>query len=518
MELIAKPYSLRALGDFLLARYKILLVILLGLSLAMRFWILDRFDFFVFDEVYFARFAVDYINQQVFYDVHPPLGKLIIALGTKLSNELAFLLGVNLAPDDYLKGPFGYRCANALIGSFIPLFMAGIALNLARLSGQRELRARTFGLLAGLLTLLDGFLLTESRYAFNNIALIFFGLLGLLLFLKGFQSKTNQLHRLLWHLGAGLSLGLSVGCKWSGLGYLGAVFALLGIGFASRLCLLFLPRSRKLLLSLFGFLKITELFNKRAAYPWLPALSLPICFGLIPLLAYLLVLAPHFQINKLKTSELYNYHKGIYDYHHNLGLGKTDPQSIHPYCAVATGWPIMLRPIAYVYETSPAALGRTGFTRAVIGMGNPLLWWFGILAFVPIVIGLVVSPIARHFRLLPASKRSDLFTQVFLLLNFSLLYFPFLGLKRCLFLYHYLPAVCFAFCALALVFTNLLQSRWRWVRLLVWGLIASIVWSFVYWAPLFYGLNISSKEVEFRFHPEKIVGLNDSKHHFFRWI
>ena len=33
----------------------------------------------VFDEVHFATYAADYLNQQAFFDIHPPLGKLLFA-------------------------------------------------------------------------------------------------------------------------------------------------------------------------------------------------------------------------------------------------------------------------------------------------------------------------------------------------------------------------------------------------------------------------------------------------------
>lgn len=56
--------------------------LLWGLSLGLRLWGLGRFEEFVFDEVYFAQFAWNYLHNVPFFDGHPPLGKYIIALGT----------------------------------------------------------------------------------------------------------------------------------------------------------------------------------------------------------------------------------------------------------------------------------------------------------------------------------------------------------------------------------------------------------------------------------------------------
>ena len=54
----------------------------------------------IFDEVYFPVFANDYLKHIPFFDVHPPLGKFIIAAGI-------FLFGDN---------SFGWRIMPALFG------------------------------------------------------------------------------------------------------------------------------------------------------------------------------------------------------------------------------------------------------------------------------------------------------------------------------------------------------------------------------------------------------------------
>ncbi|MBF2098936.1 MAG: phospholipid carrier-dependent glycosyltransferase, partial [Gloeomargaritaceae cyanobacterium C42_A2020_066] len=91
-----------------------------GLSLAVRFWGLNRLDPLVFDEVYYAKFAQDYLTGTPFFDAHPPLGKYLIALGIRLG-------GFN---------PIGYRWLNALVGSLVPLVTGALAY---RLSGRPRL-------------------------------------------------------------------------------------------------------------------------------------------------------------------------------------------------------------------------------------------------------------------------------------------------------------------------------------------------------------------------------------------
>jgi len=61
-------FSLAMLGVFLL-------------SLTLRFWQLERFNTLVFDEVYYAKFAKDYLTKTPFFNAHPPLSQYIIAIG-----------------------------------------------------------------------------------------------------------------------------------------------------------------------------------------------------------------------------------------------------------------------------------------------------------------------------------------------------------------------------------------------------------------------------------------------------
>jgi dolichyl-phosphate-mannose--protein O-mannosyl transferase len=59
----------------------------------------------VFDEVYFPVFAHDYLTRISFFDVHPPFGKFLIAIGIKL-------FGFN---------EFGWRIIPALCGILVVL-------------------------------------------------------------------------------------------------------------------------------------------------------------------------------------------------------------------------------------------------------------------------------------------------------------------------------------------------------------------------------------------------------------
>lgn len=52
---------------------------LAAISILVRTFMISNPNQIVFDEVHFGGFAGKYINSTFFFDVHPPLGKLIIA-------------------------------------------------------------------------------------------------------------------------------------------------------------------------------------------------------------------------------------------------------------------------------------------------------------------------------------------------------------------------------------------------------------------------------------------------------
>ncbi len=51
------------------------------LFLNSTLWQLERFNTLVFDEVYYAKFANDYLTKTPFFNAHPPLSQYIIAIG-----------------------------------------------------------------------------------------------------------------------------------------------------------------------------------------------------------------------------------------------------------------------------------------------------------------------------------------------------------------------------------------------------------------------------------------------------
>ncbi len=153
------------------------------------------------------------LGTQAEYVAHPPLGKIMIAVGE-------WLFGLT---------PFGWRFAAALVGSLAILMTARIA--------RRLTRSTWLGCVAGLLLALDGLEFVLSRTAILDIFLMFWILAAFgLIVLDRDRSRArlaDALSRERAKLGfrwplllAGLCLGAACATKWNGVWYL-PVFAIL---------------------------------------------------------------------------------------------------------------------------------------------------------------------------------------------------------------------------------------------------------------------------------------------------
>ena len=158
-----------------------------------------------------------------------------------------------------------------------------------------------------------------------------------------------------------------------------------------------------------------------------------------------------------------------------------DLEVTHDYRAPAIWWPLTRRPVVYYYEScldsrepDRACDVPPGTLEEIIGLGNPAIWWTA----------LAVYP----FLLYAAVRRRDRVAAtiaVFLLGQ----YLPWLGPARPLFFFYALPIVPFVVLTLGWAAALLLSRRGvRWVPI---GAASLALVAFIWWAPVYYGMQLS---------------------------
>lgn len=454
-------------------------------SLALRLWQLSRFNTLVFDEVYFAKYGLNYITQTPFFDIHPPLGKYLIGLGIWLTYHSPFDFTVITRVDDLDIPTLSYRWMNALFGAGIPLAVAGIAYQLTY--------HRCYSLIAGLFTAADGLLLVESRYALINVYLVLFGLLGQFFLLRALGQRVQR--QGIWLLLSGLCFGACLSVKWNGLGFLLGAYLLIASAWAIEL----LQRVRR---SRPGGSLTEEQANATASpLAYLTRLSprsILFNFAFIPALFYRLIWIPHLRQNP--SQSLWEVHRQIWQYNTSMGSG-TD---VHPYCSTWHSWPWMIRPVGYFYQQlEPGAAGAIFSEGQTIydvhAIGNPALWWMGAIAILGLAILLAIQmgpwllAVATRnaaYRVSPA-QQTRLWIGLYFLVNYAANFLPWSRVGRCLFIYHYMGASIFTFLAIAWLADEALRSRQRWAQAIGTGIIFLVVAGFVFWLPIYLGLPLT---------------------------
>jgi dolichyl-phosphate-mannose-protein mannosyltransferase len=431
---------------------KWLIIILLSLGLLTRFAFFGHPSETVFDEVHFGKFISGYYTHQYFFDIHPPLGKLMIAGFAKLFDfkpGFAFTDIGNQYPDQqYMLLRFLPSLAGALLPSII--FLLALEMGLAPL----------YAFTAGMLIVLDNAILTQSIYILMDAFLLLFGFASLLFYFKYKNDKGNK-HLFLFTV----FVALAASIKWTGLGFfaLPMIFEFFTLlrnkQYKNIFKLAILPIIAFLIY--FAFFAIhLGILNKSG--PGDAFMSTGFRKALIgnqvpenpPIIK-----ANLFQKFSQLNIEMYKANQGL-----NAG---------HPYGSAWYTWPLMSRPIFYWVKNN----------SRIYLMGNPMIWWTTTLAIVFLLTSYIFYGL----------KNSHKFLSTFLIAGYTLNLLPFIGVKRVMFLYHYFTAYIFAIMILVWLISQRKSSKW-----VVGTLIVLSTMTFIYFAPLSYGLNLSPRAYELR--------------------
>ncbi|NUN64563.1 phospholipid carrier-dependent glycosyltransferase [Pseudanabaena biceps] len=442
-----------------------------AIALFLRLWHLDYVAYPVFDEVYFPKYAEEYLQGVATWEGHPPLAKYLIMLGI-------IVFGHN---------EIGYRIASALFGAVVPILTIGVAY---RLTYQR-----TFALLSGLFVLSDGLFLVESRLGLINVFLVVFGMASQIFLLAGLQQEDTTPRTFLLCC-AGLMLGASASVKWNGLGFGLLLFLLILFIWAIAK---FSPKH----------IRQTGILSELIKLHWWQYL---LAFVIVPIAFYVLQWIPLLMLNSggisLKTDfgaissfweALIRVHQHIIWWHSSSAVTTIDPtQPSHPYCSSAISWAVSARPIGYYFQN------QNGYFSVIQALGNPILWWLSTLSIV-IITGASLS--SRFLKLTNPQITSP--QSSYLLLGYFANYAPWLLVKRCLFIYHYMSAAVFSFMALAWLVTKMID-RQGITRYLGYAIIAIVMLAQIFFSPIWFGFPISPSDFYQRmwFMPDKVFGFN----------
>jgi len=441
----------------------IFIITILILSLITHFIFWGYPSETVFDEVHFGKFASGYLTQEYFFDIHPPLGKLLITATGNLggySNNFNF---ENIG-DKYPDSSYVWlRLVPIIAGTLLPLIIYFLA---------RKLKiSEILSFVAATLVILENSLLVQSRFILLDSMLLFFGFLGLFLY---FTAKENKSY--LFFIASGISLGACASIKWTGLSFI-ALIVVWEI-----------------------LIYVYRLIKKKKVKPSLLAIKLSVILVTF-FVVYFATFAVHFTVLKKsgpgngymsksfqKTLEGSSYQdnsdikaSNIFSKFTELNIEMFDSNqrinTEHPYQSKWYTWPIMARPIYYWNSQDEGEIGR------IYLLGNPFIYW---AAFFAIMVTIINSFLRKEWR----TKKEKIV--IFLILGYLINLLPFIFIKRPMFLYHYLAALIFGILALVYLIDRIKNNKIK--KTIIAALIIIALATFIYLAPLSYGLPITENE------------------------
>ena len=270
----------------------------------------------VFDEIHYVGAArVMRTLSHATNIEHPLMGKMLIAAG------------MTIFGDDAL----GWRAFSTIAGTAAVVGVFAILwLLFARL--------RTAGFGAAL-AMVNFTVFVQARIAMLDGFMAAFVVTGLATMLWAMRGADGQVWRR-WIAGS-LLLGLAIGTKWTAVPYLGMVAA--------------------------GFVIVKARDPK--AWPGMGIIAGLLLLGLVAGATYLATFAPAFFYanDPMTIGQLIPFQATVY-------AEQTQILPAHTYQSAWWTWPLLLRPIWYLYEVTDGA------ERGILMLGNPAIMWGGLIA------------------------------------------------------------------------------------------------------------------------------------------
>jgi dolichyl-phosphate-mannose-protein mannosyltransferase len=364
-----------------------------------------------FDEVYFARSAIEFVNHQIPSErTHPDLGKLIQAVGVAA-----------LGPT-----PFGWRIMGVIFATFIVALMY--------LLGKKIFGTWIGGFSAAFLMTFDFMHFTMARIGTVDTYLIFFTLLSQLFFLIYFMKVIKQG----WKKTSILPLMLAV-----------VFFAL---GFSTKFGFPLFPALG--LLALLAAIRLKDLWKQKSsladkylAFFDYPFLLLVASIGVVALIYFAIYIPAMLLGNSFPT--IVNLQFAMLGFH----SGSVVDTSSAPWWS----WPLMFRPDGM---NVPRWFDITYLPNNVVStitvFGNPVVWWVGFVAMIILALNafhveeLLINLKIRifksslHERISIRGKGWDI-SAIFIAVIFIFSWLPYVFIGRATYIYHFyisVPMIC----------------------------------------------------------------------------
>lgn len=386
-----------------------------------------------FDEIYHARTAYEHLHHIKQYEnTHPPLGKLLIALGIKI----------------FGMTPFGWRIMGTLFGALMIPAMY--------LFGLKVFGKKLYAFCCAFLMMFDFMHFTQTRIATIDVFVTFFIIMMYYYMFDVYMNESLKNPKVYYRSFAlaGLMWGLGIASKWI------ALYASVG------LFLLFVVAKYKE----YCKVKNNELIKKDIIKVLIYGTTF---FVVIPVIIYVCSYIPvlkgeDLDFGLVQIVALYQQH--MYNYHSHTVLTATHPFSSHWY-----QWPIIQRPIWYYANNN----FPDGLRSTIVALGNPVIWWLSIVAFVFTIIKVLTKKDKKMIPIVVAALCQ---------------YVPWMSVERTTFIYHFFSIVPFGIIMIVYMFEKFIKDDKKKVYAL-YGYLALVFIAFVVFYPALSGMLVSGEYI-----------------------
>ncbi len=436
------------------------------ISALVRFWKFGHPAEVVFDEVHIGTFVADYMNGSYFFDIHPPLGRLLVALSGYMTGADSQIIDWSKIGNDITLEAVAMRIFPAIAGALLPL----IIYHLAKRMGFSTTASATTSLLLAF----ESSLVVGSRFMMHDIFFVTFGFLSLLFYLK--HPEGGRMSRFLFLSAVFVAFSISV--KW------------LGLSFLAMICFMELR-------------KFVVLAKEKRALPAIKSTLSAFCLyaGIIGIV-YVSLFSLHFSLlSKSGRGDAYmsdrfqktlvgsrfensavepmgfwgkfaELNKKMFSSQKNLKAG-------HSYSSKWYDWPMMKRTIFYWRSDDGA--------ERIYLIGNPVVYWFGTVSIAALAIMTSWRVARRRFSLKDKKEAAPML----ILFGFAISFIPFAFIGRVLFLYHYFTPLILSALAIGFFVDKVpLRKRHLIATLLIFGAMTL----FFQYSKIIYGLPMTEAE------------------------